>query len=75
MNAGVYDIKLSWPGNGNYLPIDEILLTEAIVINKIPFPTTDGKPLGAPKVEKVVGGFGFGHPTILTVICITAIMW
>ena len=62
VNAGVYDIKLSWPGNGNYLPIDEILLTEAIVINKIPFPTTDGKPLGAPKVEKVVGGFGIWTP-------------
>ena len=33
VNAGVYDIKLSWPGNGNYLPIDEILLTEAIAVS------------------------------------------
>lgn len=62
LNAGVYDIKLSWPGNENYLAIDEILLTEIVVINKIPFPTTDGNPLGAPRVEKVPGGFGIWTP-------------
>lgn len=62
INAGVYDVKLSWPGNEDYLPIDEILLTEAIIVNKIPFPTTDGETLGAPRVEKVPGGIGIWTP-------------
>lgn len=48
VHTGVYDVRIVWPGNENYKPVD-LYLEGYIRINKAPFPTTDGKPLSWPQ--------------------------
>ncbi len=48
VHAGVYDVRIVWPGNENYKPVD-LYLEGYIRINKAPFPTTDGEPLSWPQ--------------------------
>ena len=50
MHAGVYDVRIVWPGNENYKPVD-LYLEGYIRINKAPFPTTDGAALSLPRVQ------------------------
>ena len=50
VHAGVYDVRIVWPGNENYKPVD-LYLEGYIRINKAPFPTTDGAALSLPRVE------------------------
>mgnify|MGYP001661113113 CR=1 FL=1 len=49
-HTGVYDVRIVWPGNENYKPVD-LYLEGYIRINKAPFPTTDGEPLSYPMIE------------------------
>ena len=53
VHAGVYDVRIVWPGNENYKPVD-LYLEGYIRINKAPFPTTDGAPLSIPVLQ---GGY------------------
>jgi uncharacterized repeat protein (TIGR02543 family) len=48
VHAGVYDVRIVWPGNENYKPVD-LYLEGYIRIKKAPFPTTDGEPLSWPQ--------------------------
>lgn len=50
VHAGVYDVRIVWPGNENYKPVD-LYLEGYIRINKAPFPTTDGAALSLPRVQ------------------------
>lgn len=50
VHAGVYDVRIVWPGNENYKPVD-LYLEGYIRINKAPFPTTDGATLSLPRVQ------------------------
>ncbi len=50
VHTGVYDVRIIWPGNENYKPVD-LYLEGYIRINKAPFPTTDGAALSLPRVH------------------------
>lgn len=50
VHTGVYDVRIVWPGNENYKPVD-LYLEGYIRIRKAPFPTTDGEPLSYPMIE------------------------
>ena len=49
VHTGVYDVRVVWPGNENYKPVD-LYLEGYIRINKAPFPTTDGESLKWPQL-------------------------
>ena len=46
-DAGAYNVRLIWPGNENYKPLD-LFLDSFIVIEKAPFPVSGGGSLAQP---------------------------
>ena len=48
-DAGAYNVRLIWPGNENYKPLD-LYLDSFIVIEKAPFPVSGGGSLAQPEL-------------------------